>query len=83
MRAKKCHAKKNSKRYITRYFNAEWEEEPSLVNRGNAADVMIELALWLRSRLEDEDANVICLSVYHAYPFFTVEEENPLGQTEK
>jgi len=78
MRKKKCLPVTKSKRYVVRYFSESWEEEPNLRRVVGPEEVMIETALWLRSRIDDLDQSTIILSLYHAYPYISIEEGDSL-----
>lgn len=78
MRKKPCQAStKKADQYVVRYYDCEWHECEQLCKRGTLADVMIEVALWCRSRdLDVNDKSIIVFSIYHHYPYISIEQED-------
>jgi hypothetical protein len=86
MRKKPCQAStKSNARYVVRYFDCDWTECEQLRTRGTLSDVMINVGMWCRSReLDKDDQSLIVFSVYHHYPYISVEEEgHPYGKEQE
>lgn len=64
-----------SKRYVVRYFDDNWEESYGLTYEGSIVDAILNVAIWARSReIDANDTQVIVFSIYHNYPYCTIEE---------
>jgi len=61
--------------YIVRYFDVEWNEADDLRTIGSITDALLSASLWAKSRqFDSKDDSLIVFSVYHNYPFISMEE---------
>jgi hypothetical protein len=62
-------------RFRVQFFDHQWTELESLKKEGDMGRVLMEVALWARSRdLDKNDEDLIVYTIYHNAPFITVEE---------
>ncbi|MFZ1006818.1 MAG: hypothetical protein WAN65_08280 [Candidatus Sulfotelmatobacter sp.] len=69
--------------YRVQFFDANWNECEFLRREGPMPKMLLEIAMWVRSRENDQNDNdMIVFSIYYNVPFITVEEITH-GKTEK
>lgn len=61
--------------YRVQFFDANWNECEFLRREGPMPKMLLEIAMWVRSREQDQNDNdMIVFSIYYNVPFITVEE---------
>lgn len=61
--------------YRVQFFDKDWTECEFLRREGPMPKMLLEVAMWVRSREQDQTENdMIVFSIYYNCPFITIEE---------